>query len=154
MGRWYGVVKLVDSARIVVGSTPLEDLGLNIEKEHEAYITLGKNSNIAVGAVVGGPSKNRLVETSTKILTPDHVQVKHEALLISGNGLSLWDEAETDMTLDGDTIEYIETHRVSKTPHATSYELVKYRGNLKRLSAAEARALDDARKAAAAAAGK
>jgi hypothetical protein len=150
-GEWYGILTLVDSPRIIVGSSPLGDLHVNMPNEHEAYMALGgKNSRISLGTAVGGPTKNRLVEISTKILTPDHVQVKHEALLVSGNGSSLWDEAETDLALKGDTIECIETHRVSQTPHSTTYQLAKYQGTLKRLSAAEAKAMEAARKAASA----
>jgi hypothetical protein len=146
-GTWYGVIKMIDPPERV-GPNPLGSPNPNLPDQMELPVFfLKKNERITINPPSSRSSVSKLIDWYSRVVAPDHIQVKNDSVASSGNSQTLWFATEEDFRLNGDLIDGAVTVKISNTPQSDSYLLLKYRGKLNRLTDAQAKALIDSYKA-------
>jgi len=148
-GTWYGVVKMVDPPERV-GPNPLGTPNPNFPDQMELPVSfIKKKEGITMPVPTPRSSAAKLIDWYTRVVAPDHIQIKREVVASSPNSPTIWATVENDFKLNGDVLDAAQTVKVSNTPKSDSYLLLKYRGKLSRLTDAQAKALTDSYKASA-----
>ena len=146
-GSWYGVVKMFDPPERV-GPNPLGSPNPNLPDQMELPVSfVKKNEGISINPPSARSSVTKLIDWYSRVVAPDHIQVKNDSVASSPNSQTLWFATEEDFRLNGDVLDGAVTVKVSNTPKSDSYLLLKFRGKLSRLTDAQAKALIDSYKA-------
>ena len=146
-GTWYGIVKMIDPPERV-GPNPLGSPNPNLPDQMELPVSfVKKNEGISINPPSARSSVTKLIDWYSRVVAPDHIQVKNDAVASSPNSQTLWFATEEDFKLNGDVLDGAVTVKVSNTPKSDSYLLLKFRGKLTRLTDAQAKALVDSYKA-------
>ena len=146
-GTWYGVVKMIDPPERI-GPNPLGTPNPNFPDQMELPVSfIKKNEGITIPTPSPRGSATRMIDWYTRVVAPDHIQIKREVVASSLNSPTIWATVENDLKLNGDIVDAAQTIKVSNTPKSDSYLLLKYRGKLSRLTDAQAKALTDSYKA-------
>jgi len=146
-GTWYGVLKMFDPPE-TIAPNPLGGPNPNLPDQMELSVSfVRKNDGITINPPSARSSVTKLIDWYSRVVSPDHIQVKNDSVASSPNSQTLWFATEEDFRLNGGVLDGAVTVKVSNTPQSDSYLLLKFRGKLSRLTDAEAKALVDSYKA-------